>query len=328
MLEAIIDANNLNLIVSEIEGDAVFFYLKNKLPVLDQVIDITKQMFIAFHANLERYKSNRICFCGACSTANNLKIKFIAHTGEISLMKVKDKQKPYGKEVISIHRLLKNSIPDPEYLLISEDARQALADQIPIEERISEIQFGKDLYEDIGELKYSFMFLNKWTKLVPRIFESERTFSVKKPVSFEVNIESPLAKVFELVSNLEYRKLWQKGLNDLEYRENRINRGGETHICFINDQKLELKTVKVPENGLRYGFGEELINPPGFIKKFVSYFLLYENGEGTRVKLEFHIEPRSWVANFFMAFLKRNLSKSTRESLLALKDIIEKKETF
>jgi hypothetical protein len=40
--------------------------------------------------------------------------------GELTMIKVKNIIKPYGREVIQIHRLLKNQIPVQEYVLFRE----------------------------------------------------------------------------------------------------------------------------------------------------------------------------------------------------------------
>ena len=110
LLEIIIDSNELGLTVSEIEGDAVLFYQYRKIPPLDKILNQAKTMFLAFHRHLKRYESNRVCECGACSTASGLSLKVIVHGGNITLINVKDREKPYGPDVILVHRLLKNNI--------------------------------------------------------------------------------------------------------------------------------------------------------------------------------------------------------------------------
>jgi hypothetical protein len=47
-------------------------------------------------------------------------VKFVAHLGEVAIQRVKRVSKLTGLEVIVVHRMLKNSVPLPEYVLLSE----------------------------------------------------------------------------------------------------------------------------------------------------------------------------------------------------------------
>ncbi len=70
--------------VAEVEGDAVFLY-KEKLITPEKLINQAKQIFIAFHKHLLDYEQNRICECGACTSAVGLRLKFIAHSRRYDL---------------------------------------------------------------------------------------------------------------------------------------------------------------------------------------------------------------------------------------------------
>ena len=70
LLEKIIDENQLDLVVSEIEGDAVLFYKEGKVPSTMSMYAQAKKMFLSFHSHLKLYEKQRICQCGACSSAS------------------------------------------------------------------------------------------------------------------------------------------------------------------------------------------------------------------------------------------------------------------
>jgi hypothetical protein len=53
--------------------------------------------------------------------ADNLKLKFVAHIGEVATQTIKQRRKLVGIDVILVHRLLKNPVRAPEYVLFSED---------------------------------------------------------------------------------------------------------------------------------------------------------------------------------------------------------------
>lgn len=121
LLEVILDANIINLSVSEIEGDAILFYKIGSLPSFAELSDQIKVMFTKFHEQLHLIERDRVCHCGACSTAINLTLKFLTHSGEITESKIKEHKKLMGKDIIIAHRLLKNNIESDEYILITEN---------------------------------------------------------------------------------------------------------------------------------------------------------------------------------------------------------------
>src|ERR1041385_4550016 len=132
LLEILIDSNHLNLEVSEVEGDAIFFYRLGNKPDLQSLLQQAEKMFTRFHAHLKLYEHQRICPCGACKTAVDLSLKIVAHFGEVTGISVKDHKKLFGKDVILIHRLLKNSLERKEYVLLTEHlAGESNATKLP-----------------------------------------------------------------------------------------------------------------------------------------------------------------------------------------------------
>ena len=119
LLETILDANQMELNVSEVEGDAILFYKLGESPDLDVTYRQVEKMFLSFHKHLERYESQRTCQCNACISAIHLSLKVITHYGEFTEYRIKDFLQLIGKDVIIAHQLLKNDIPQHEYWLIT-----------------------------------------------------------------------------------------------------------------------------------------------------------------------------------------------------------------
>src|SRR5918998_1263784 len=136
LLEAVIDAaGDFDLI--EIEGDAAF--LSREAEGLDgdatvaAMTEAVVGMHRAFHRE-RRYVASNLCPCDGCVQADNLKLKFVAHVGEVATQTIRDRRKLIGFDVILVHRLLKNPVEAPEYVLFSEDLYRsggaALADSV------------------------------------------------------------------------------------------------------------------------------------------------------------------------------------------------------
>ena len=123
MLDKIVDAaRGFDLI--EIEGDAAF--LSRDADGLDgpatmsAITHAAVAMHRAFHAERRLVELN-ICPCKSCTQTSGLKLKFVAHVGEVASQTIKRRKKLVGMDVIYVHRLLKNPVKVPEYVLVSDE---------------------------------------------------------------------------------------------------------------------------------------------------------------------------------------------------------------
>ncbi|SCK54215.1 Adenylate cyclase, family 3 (some proteins contain HAMP domain) [Variovorax sp. HW608] len=150
LLELLVDSNEIGLEVSEFEGDAVLFF-RTAPPTLEELLAQAKKMFLNFHAHLRERERERVCQCGACARMHQLTLKFIAHSGPASTMEVKGHSKFIGRSIIVAHRLLKNSVPAPEYLLITQETLDHLNDRsaLPVP-----FESGSNRYDELGEVAY------------------------------------------------------------------------------------------------------------------------------------------------------------------------------
>ena len=123
LLKKVIDAApDFDLI--EIEGDAAFLSRRADSLDRDATVRATIQAAVSMHRafHLERqYVASNLCPCGGCAEANDLKLKFVAHVGEVATQTIRHRRKLVGIDVILVHRLLKNSVQVPEYVLFSEE---------------------------------------------------------------------------------------------------------------------------------------------------------------------------------------------------------------
>src|SRR5918995_4044690 len=108
----------------EIEGDAAF--VSREIDGMDEpatlatVTQAAIAMHRAFHEQRRLIELN-MCPCGSCTQTSELKLKFVAHVGEVATQTIKRRRKLIGMDVIFVHRLLKNPVQVPEYVLLSDD---------------------------------------------------------------------------------------------------------------------------------------------------------------------------------------------------------------
>lgn len=147
LLEAVIDGAEPKLKLAKLEGDAAFFYAllpEGKADVaVAALADIVASIRHAFLARRTALDTDRVCSCDGCVQAGQLNLKFVAHVGEVAFQKVKRYTELAGVDVIFVHRLLKNGVPVPEYVLMSE----------PVYEKVERFSpYGRALSEDLEGL--------------------------------------------------------------------------------------------------------------------------------------------------------------------------------
>ena len=161
LLEATIDAAGARWKLAKLEGDAAFFYAKlaegtglDGGRLRDQLVAIRR----AFHQKREQLVAERMCSCDACMQSGNLTLKFVAHAGEVALQKVKRLTELAGVDVILVHRLLKNTVPVTEYVLMSEEVSVAVsaagvtADPTEVEEDLEGLGRVRTFYLELDGL--------------------------------------------------------------------------------------------------------------------------------------------------------------------------------
>lgn len=122
LMECMLDEVESPVVAHEILGDAISLYaLDDGSP--DLASNIYKQLekyFSAFRSR-EAYllRECGYCICDACNKVGELNLKAILHHGVAAFTKVRDIQKISGEDVITAHRLLKNSIASNEYILMT-----------------------------------------------------------------------------------------------------------------------------------------------------------------------------------------------------------------
>jgi len=151
LLEAVIDRASHPLVLNKLEGDAALMYAAMGDDAAAAARDVSRQVvafFSAFHAkSRELSRSRANCPCDACQHILELRLKAVAHHGVVAIRKIRQFEELTGEDVILVHRLLKNSIGKPEYILMSASFHR-LAGDLPGYER----EFGTERYEDLGRI--------------------------------------------------------------------------------------------------------------------------------------------------------------------------------
>jgi uncharacterized protein YndB with AHSA1/START domain len=126
LLDTVVRSVQGRMDVSQVEGDAILFITGMTTP---DVITAIEGTFIAFHRRLRDMQAVTTCPCNACANIGILKLKFVVHHGKFSRQRLGGVEQLHGTDVIVAHRLLKNTVPSKEYLLVTDAVLERLPDE-------------------------------------------------------------------------------------------------------------------------------------------------------------------------------------------------------
>lgn len=278
LLELIVESNKSDFTLSEIEGDAVLFYRKGEPLKRGQLIDQCLSMFSNFHLMLKVIERDTVCQCGACQTASNLTLKFIAHFGQIKEIKVAQFVKATGVDMIVAHRLLKNDVDSHEYILMTDTCCDAVGN----EDSNADLTWSKSnqIYPAIGKIGFEFATLSDFKNKIPPPPERECFVIEKGDDNLEIKINAPLKTVYQTLINVDKRPEWLDGVDSIE-RDMVSERIGMKHNCVFMGMKLINTAVYKKFNKEHSVYSEEVEIPDLSLKILVNYDLNPDGQEST-----------------------------------------------
>lgn len=309
LLELIINANQIGLEISEIEGDAILFYKYGEAPELKQLSDQVEKMFCSFHRYLAAYENRRICQCAACKSAANLTLKVITHYGEFTGYTVKNFSKLIGKDVIVAHQLLKNDIEHHEYWLVTDGLTPASsASQLP--EWINWNNSSKQT--ESGNISYQYTYLGPLKDRIPpetapqlEISNKVKVLTVSKEFNAEIN------NLFFSTINFNFRGQWQVGVKKTDQVSHILPQVGTKHRCVLEKGQVIMYTSSYSYNPDKIIYSETEEK-----KKHAGYFTFEKIGENkTKVTIDIYVKKNFIVLTMFRLMMKKKMELMFHKSL-------------
>ena len=280
----------------ESEGDALYFYTATDKIDLNDILKFCDSSFNKFHNHLQSYEHKRICPCGACKTANQLTIKFIIHLGNLDFIEVNKQQKPYGQDSILAHRLLKNSIPKKSYILVS--GVQTIENQ-PEWNHIKENYDGEEVKINYKTLEY---FEPKDLEIKEKNHNLSKNYWEYKDI-----IDIDVDDLYEVISNLKYRKHWNTDPEDIEFDTKHINQEGIVHTCVINNKRIKFETIKMHIDQEDYVYAEKTNSIP-ILREMISLMLIKKIDNKSELTIRIIPDYYPFTKIFFSKILNRKFS--------------------
>jgi len=325
LLEIIIEANILDMSISEIQGDAVLFYRLGPPPSVQEVINQCKQIFIDFQNYLRIVERDTGSELGASLSDSRLTLKVVVHYGRLSVTHIREYVKLMGKDVIVAHRLLKNNIEGDEYVLLSEDylKTQPEADIKP-NFSWSRLLTGHTHYEHLGDIYYRYAFLTPLRLLVT----SSRPLDDKKkyPNAYaaDITIEAPARYVLRIISNFRLKPAWIEGMTKVHFDTTKANRMGISYKCDLNRGQIDIQTVQSFIGEDRIEYVEKIGNFRIFPNALLFFNLTTVTNEYTYLRIKFHYNPVSMGGYLYSSYIRRRMKLFLARSARNLKTLSER----
>ena len=317
LLETLINANELGLELSEIEGDAILFYKFGEVPPMQELFKQVEKMFCNFHQSIIAYDQRRFCQCVACRSAINLSLKVITHYGEFAGYNVKNFNKLIGKDVIVAHQLLKNDIEQHEYWLVTKNL---LTDSPP--ERLTKwMQWTSSAkHTEAGDIPFHYTQLSRLKdQVTPNTFP-QLDFSRKhKMISLSREYETDIITLFHASGDFNYRSRWQEGVKSVTELNHFLPRIGMRCRCVLESGEVVLYASGYTYTPDRIEFSET-----EEVTKNTTYYTLERLGSRrTKLTLDYYLEKNIAGQIIFKLTKKNELENTIKKSLSNLTELVK-----
>ena len=268
--------------LAKFEGDAAFFYAVTDKLDGSLLQDAIESAYFAFRKRLRNIKQATSCECSACSRMQHLDLKFVGHHGEFIKQRMAGREELAGRDVILIHRLLKNAVNESlgghAYALYSDSCIQAMG----IDPVVQGLGAHRESIDIIGEVKC-------WVRDLAEAWEKENdrqrneVTRDKAASVLEFDIAAPRPTVWEHFTLPGLRPKW-RGADEVRETLESGRRGiGTTNHCMhgphaIIEEVLDWRPFD-------YLTISTLLPIPDAPKVFLTYAFLESAGGCTHVEI-------------------------------------------
>ncbi|HTE29168.1 MAG TPA: DUF2652 domain-containing protein [Chryseolinea sp.] len=317
LLEILINANDLGLEISEIEGDAILFYKFGEPQKLESLYQQVEKMFLAFHGYVIAYDHRKICQCKACVSAIDLSLKIITHYGEFTPLNVQKFNKLIGKDVIVAHQLLKNDIAQHEYWLVTKNVLQGKEPA----QLAQWMHWGSSTKQTgSGDIPFLYTQLGPLKNKIPLPSTYEETGNKVKMLSASRDYEIDVKTLCYTVVHFEFRHLWYGGIKAIDEVEHFLPGIGSSHRHLLENGKIEMMYISSfsydPE-------GKTIFSETNQKNKSSIYFIAEKTGErSSKLTLEIYFQPNIIKQALFNRLEKKKKEQELRLSLQRLDKVL------
>ena len=225
--------------LAKFEGDAAFVYAATAKVDGSMLQDTIESAYFKFRRRLRDIKQASACECKACAAMGDLDFKFVVHHGEMVKQKMGGREELAGRDVILVHRLLKNAVNEKvgrhAYILYSDACIQSMGID-PAAQALVEHHENIDI---IGDVKLWLRDLEDGWQKEKELTHVEVT-RADAYVTWDFDIAAPRQTVWEHFTVPGQRQKWWPADAIIENSGNRRRGiGTENHCMHGKDAIVE-----------------------------------------------------------------------------------------
>jgi len=217
------------LTLAKLEGDAVFCYDVHEEPDGQALLAAVEGTYFAFRKKQRDIAHLTTCECNACIKIPTLDLKFVAHHGEFIVHDVAGNAELVGADVITVHRLLKNTIALTAYAFLTD----ACIDRCKLEPEDIGLTRHAETYEDVGEIRGYLLDLGRRWEV-----EESRVAVAVAPGEGDLEIggdvTAPQAVVWDTLTSPRRNYEWFVGLEHMDETHPAGQRGVGTVVHCVH----------------------------------------------------------------------------------------------
>ena len=242
LLNLLIQHTQSPLVISKLEGDAVFSYAPAGGFLQGQsLLDMIEATYASFRKALELMVINTTCPCNACRNLPNLDLKFFVHYGSYMTQKLGNFTELVGNDVNLVHRLAKNHIKDETGFNAYAAFTQSVMDVLALEDFQNSLTPHRETFADVGEVQMYVHDMHKvWERLKDRVrieVRPEDALLIREYV-FPV----PPSILWEYLTKPEYRAL-VLGASKMELRNGTQGRAAVDSVYYCYHGNMETRQL-------------------------------------------------------------------------------------
>lgn len=321
LLEILIEANILDLQVNEIQGDAVLFYRLGPPPTVQELVRQCRRIYLDFQNYLRLVERDTGSELATALQELALTLKIVVHYGRVSVAQIREHIKLMGRDVIVVHRLLKNNVAGSEYILLSEDytATQAPA-ELARAFAWTRLLPGSAYYEHLGEIPYHYAHLSPLRLLLsdPEVTTDEELPGRGCTLKVRRALRVPAAYALRVLTNFRLRPRWMEGATAVHYDVTKVGRLGTSYKVDILRGQIDFQAVQlVEDDDSRLEYVEKISHFRLFPNALLFYVLEPISTNACLLTVEFrygHIaSPHRLIRIGQLRRLHRFLARSVRQ---------------
>jgi len=238
LLNILLDHTKSPLVLSKLEGDAVFSYAPAHGFLQGQsLLDMIEATYASFRKALELMVLNTTCTCNACRNLPNLDLKFFIHFGSYMTQKLGSFTELVGHDVNLVHRLAKNHIKEETGFKAYAAFTQSVMDALGLADFQNSLTPHRESFADVGEVQMYVLDMHSvWEHLKDRVRIEVRPEEAL--VVLEYDFPVPPSILWDYLTKPEYRTILL-GASKLEMRNQSQGRTGVDTVFYCYHGNME-----------------------------------------------------------------------------------------